>query len=436
MTIGTTEDGLAQRLDEAIEREGRRVVVLDDDPTGTQTVSDVEVVLAPSDEAFDQFFESRDRALWVLTNSRSLARADAIELVKRTHGQIERAAGRAGVAWVPLLRGDSTLRGHVFAEIDAISQPESVTLFVPAFPEGGRTTRDGQQLVRAEGMERNVADTEFARDITFGYRSHRLVDWVAEVGTGRPATLIPLEVIRSAGVDAVRDALQSSPPGTVIIPEATQVDDLLPVALGLLAAEGAGHQVVVRSAATFAATRTGLRARPVDSVPLRRGARVLIACGSHTSGARAQLAALASIGIEPITVFPDTDPNQAAAQVVTALDATGLAALATPREFAAGTDVVAGAAFLAPLERTVELVADAVDAVIAKGGISSAAVARSLGATAARVEGQLEAGVPLWRLRIRERGLPYAVVPGNVGDRDTLVRILGQFGHRLSAEAD
>ena len=132
-------------------------------------------------------------------------------------------------------------------------------------------------------------------------------------------------------------------------------------------------------------------------------------------------------------MFPDTDPSEAAAQVLAALDSTGLATLATPREFAAGTDVVAGATFLVPLERTVALVADAVDAVIVKGGISSAVVARSLKATEARVEGQLEAGVPLWRLRIGERGLPYAVVPGNVGDRDTLIRILGQFGHRLSA---
>ena len=218
----------------------------------------MDVVLAPSDEAFDRFFASRDRALWVLTNSRSLAQADAIGCWQRTHDQIDHAAGRAGVAWTPLLRGDSTLRGHVFAEIDAIAPRESVTLFVPAFPEGGRTTRDGQQLVRTEGTERNVVDTEFARDVTFGYRSRRLVDWVAETGAGRPATLIPIEVIRSAGADAVRHALEGATPGTVIIPEATVVDDLLPVALGLLAAERAGRQVVVRSAATFAAHPHGI----------------------------------------------------------------------------------------------------------------------------------------------------------------------------------
>src|SRR5579875_1561803 len=108
----------------------RRVVILDDDPTGTQTVADVEVILHPSLDAYRQFFAGPDRAIYVLTNSRSLNREGATGLVARIRDEVRLAAreARAGVAF--LLRGDSTLRGHVFAEIDVLAaglpRPRSV----------------------------------------------------------------------------------------------------------------------------------------------------------------------------------------------------------------------------------------------------------------------------------------------------------------------
>jgi uncharacterized protein YgbK (DUF1537 family) len=62
-----------------------------------------------------------------------------------------------------------------------------------------------------------------------------------------------------------------------------------------------------------------------------------------------------------------------------------------------------------------------VTAVIAKGGITSAEVARSgLGARTARVRGQLMPGVSVWDLVTAETTIPYVVVPGNVGDPETL----------------
>jgi uncharacterized protein YgbK (DUF1537 family) len=71
---------------------------------------------------------------------------------------------------------------------------------------------------------------------------------------------------------------------------------------------------------------------------------------------------------------------------------------------------------------------DDVDAVVAKGGITSAAAAISLGAKVARVEGQLAPGIALWRLHLgRLRSMPFVAVPGNVGGPDALTDILDRL---------
>jgi uncharacterized protein YgbK (DUF1537 family) len=424
-------DRLADDVRRAIERDGRRVVVFDDDPTGTQTVSDVDVLFGADRALLDAFFASSRRALWVLTNTRAYPRAAAVARLGIAYRTVDEAAGRAGAGWSPILRGDSTLRGHVFAEVDAIASSDSVTLFVPAFPEGGRVTRDGQHWLRLDGEWTNVADTEFARDAFFGYRSHDLVGWVAEVGTGRHATVVPLQAVRHDCGAAIRDALLAEPNGGVVVPEQESRDDVDASVLGLLAAESAGRSVVVRSAATFAAARTGLAARVIDAAAIAHlglpaEPRVLIACGSHTDGSGRQLAALAAAGVRVEVLDRPVDDGSAIERVSTALRQNGIAAIATPRTFVLGTDFEGGQAWMRRLSRAVQALAPGADVVVGKGGITSAELATSLGAGRAHVEGQLEPGIALWTLD-REPRVPYAVVPGNVGDADTLVRVVHRF---------
>jgi uncharacterized protein YgbK (DUF1537 family) len=86
------------------------------------------------------------------------------------------------------------------------------------------------------------------------------------------------------------------------------------------------------------------------------------------------------------------------------------------------------------LGEVVGRVTDHVDGIIAKGGITSAHVALTIGARDATVVGQLEVGVPLWQLEL-PRQRPYAVVPGNVGDSDLLVRLVDRFLEAGSAHA-
>ena len=408
--------------------DGRRVVVLDDDPTGTQTVCDVDVILQPSGPRFDSFFAGAARALYVLTNTRAMPREAATAHLRDVVGLIDAAARRAGAPWVPVLRGDSTLRGHVFAEADVLGAREAVLLFVPAFPEGGRTTVGGAQMVVIDGLPRNAADTEFAADPTFGYRSRDLVSWVAEVGGDRSAIMVALDELRDRRVDAVAEALLRAPIGSVVIPEAETPDDLRSVAIGLLEAEVRGAKVVVRSASTFAAIRAGLQARRIEAIDGSPLGRILIACGSYTAASTAQLNALAARGWPVAEVSPETPIGHVVTMAQARLATDGLAIIASPRSRSDDGSLRSGASMMDRLTEVIGRLRNDVHAVIAKGGITSAAAAISLGADVAWVAGQLAPGIALWSLRLGgARSMPYVVVPGNVGGPDALTDLLDRL---------
>lgn len=422
----------------------RRVIVLDDDPTGTQSVADVEVILRPQLSAYRRFLRGSQRAVYVLTNSRALSQSEAVSLLRRAQAEIFQAAREAGERVSLLLRGDSTLRGHVFAEMDVLAeaQNDAVLLFIPAFPEGGRVTLNGvHYLITAQGYL-PVVRTEFARDSTFGYRSETLREWVAEVGQGRRAISLPLERLRTRGPDALTQVLLEAPAGTVVVPDVEADADLEMLAWGLLDAEERGRQVVVRSASPFAAIRAGLRGMIRRPSLSDASSRVLVVCGSHTSASTAQLTQLerhtTSALLLPTDELLDAGPDALVARLAerinSALQKQRFALLATERvRQTRHSDLTSGAKVMAALTAIVSRVTSSCDALISKGGITSAQIAsEGLAATRAYVEGQLKAGVSLWSLTLPDaRTLPYAVIPGNIGDEQTLVEIARLFGVRL-----
>lgn len=436
--------GKRETWEERLARDQRRILILDDDPTGTQTVSDVEVILRPSLSAYRQFFAGKDKAAYILTNSRALPVEEAVALVREVKDEVELAAAESAQEVAFLLRGDSTLRGHVFAEMDVFATQDSVGLFVPAFPEGGRTTVGGIHYLDAGDGRVPVSKTEFARDTTFGYRSERLIDWVAEVGNGRAAVSVPLEELRRRGPEAVTEALLEAPSGAVILPDAETREDIETIARGLLSAEE-GRRVVVRSGSTFAAVRAGLHAAEVDSVSVPTPGRVLVVCGSHTAASTRQLERLASQIGDPVFLptqeLLQNGPGAVVPPLVRRLERNleqdKLAILATERvRRAEHGNLVVAARVMAALTAAVAGVASRCDAVISKGGVTSAQVATDgLSAVSARVRGQLEPGVSLWDLSLMDgRRIPYAVIPGNVGHEDTLVAVYAKFGAGVSGD--
>src|SRR5215207_5621778 len=171
---------IRRRVDES----GRRVVVLDDDPTGVQSVHGVPVLTTWAVEDLREALEQTSPTFYVLTNSRSLAEEEAIALNQEISRNISEAADSA-TDFDVVSRSDSTLRGHYPAETDALAaaleeggrEPDGL-IICPAFFEAGRITVDDIHWVRQDGELVPAGQTEFASDHSFGYRASDLKAWV------------------------------------------------------------------------------------------------------------------------------------------------------------------------------------------------------------------------------------------------------------------
>ena len=404
-----------------------KTVVLDDDPTGTQSATGVRVLLRWDAERLTTVLREAD-AVYLQTNSRAVDEATAVVLCRRIREEIDFAAARLGEPVQVVLRGDSTLRGHVFAETDALVTDEPI-LFLPAFPAGGRVTADGTHYVESDGRRVSAEQTEYARDPVFGFSRGDLAGYVQEQGDGA-ATTVPLAAVRETRGDAVADALLAVAAGTVVAPDAETDADIDLVHAGLLAARERGGRAVVRCAAPLAARCADAVSHGLLGPPLADGGPVLVVCGSHTTGATAQLADLFRVTRWRTAVDTDaalTDSAAAGRAVVAdaekMLAERGVAVITSERNRRAEQNTLAhGQAVMSALMTAVRLLAPNVRVVISKGGITSADVtAIGLGADAATVRGQVLPDVSVWDL---DTGTTCVIVPGNVGGPTTLTDIV------------
>jgi uncharacterized protein YgbK (DUF1537 family) len=419
-------------------------VVLDDDPTGTQEVTGVPVLLQRDRDELERLLAEHS-AVFILTNTRAMPEDEAVALVAALLEDIREVEARLELTVLVVQRGDSTLRGHVFAEIDVTGR-DSVVVFCPAFPAGGRRTVDGVHQVLVAGEWRNAADTEFAKDPVFGYTARSQLDYVAEKGRGRPGI--------SVGVPQFASALRSAAPGTVILPDVQSDAEIRELASTIEAAAQDGVSVVVRSAAPLAAylahsKSTGfLDADQVaGTAAAGRSGGVLVVVGSHTSATSEQLAELLGEGVpshELSTELALADPVEAGRRLAEAalpdLRDGAVTVISSQRERRAEHSTLAHAeSVMTALTTAVRALAASARAVVAKGGITSAEVARTgLGRRTAWVAGQLLPGVSLWVFsddpdRVDRDGLLYAVVPGNIGTAETLRDVVHTVGDATAA---
>ncbi len=429
-----------------------RVVVIDDDPTGTQTVHGVRVLLSWPVRALRSLLAGGDPLFYLCTNSRSLE-ARAAARVSVTVGRALRSAARRERVTVALLsRSDSTLRGHYPIEVDSLAsglglEPDGI-IIAPAFFEAGRFTADDVHWVERGGTVVPASETEFARDPTFGFKSRDLRSWVEEKTRGavRATSVLSLslDLIRRSGPEGVARALMEASRGQPVIVNATCYEDLEVVVLGILQAEAAGRRFVYRTAASFAKVRAGIEDRGLLTVAEMgvRGGPVLIVVGSYVEATTRQLSRLQETGIaEGVELHTSALERpgrlrrtwrkeiETAAGRVSALLAAGRSTiLYTSRGRRETKEFLGyGASLMAGLCDVVRRVGGKPGAIVAKGGITSVAVARdALGVRQASVLGQVLPGVPVWRLGAGARlaDVPYVVFPGNVGGPEALVEVL------------
>lgn len=434
-------------------------IVLDDDPTGTQSVTGLPVLTRWSQDDFAWAFEQNTAAVYVLTNSRSLdedtTRTRSIEVVRAATSAASAADKR--VRFVS--RSDSTLRGHFPLETDVLTrelvqideQRPAYIVLIPAFPDAGRITVHGVHYWVVDGEATPVAETPFAKDATFGYASSHLGEWVEEkTAGGIPAAdvvMIPIETIRS-GVDAVVQVLRGVPEGSVIAPDVIVEEDMRVIALALLRLETEGKIPLLRIGPPYMRAHIGQEiATPIDPVDVEftNTGGGLVVVGSHVPLTTSQLDHLVESRPDTVTIELDARTllsdrrdlhleQQVAAAVAAIQDGTII--VHTSRELITGRDADDSLDIARKISSAlVDFVARMLEAapprfVIAKGGITSSDTAsEALGIARGTVVGPMLPGiVSLWQPRTGPAlGIPYVVFAGNVGDTTSLTEVVGKL---------
>ena len=445
-------DSLLPAIRTQLAATGRKLVVLDDDPTGTQTVYDIPVLTTWAVDDLAAELQNDLPAFYILTNSRSLPLPDAQALNREIARNLAAASQQCGRDFAVVSRSDSTLRGHYPGEVDALvetlGQDVDATLIIPYFLEGGRLTINDVHYV-AEGDELiPAAETPFARDSAFGYQSSNLRDWVVEKTGGRvphdQTSAVSLEDIRTGGPQRVADVLTGLPKGSVCVVNAVTLRDQAVFVKGLLDAESTGCHFVYRTAASFVQIRLGLETRPIltqDDLALPSAGGGLLVVGSYVPKTTNQVTTLLEQGnVTPIevTVTALLDDAQQQGEIARVIQATDHA-LANDEDVVvytsrtlitvddAAQSLAIGARVSESLVSIVQSITQRPRYVLAKGGITSSDTAtKGLGVKRALVMGQILPGVPVWQLGAETRypGMPYIVFPGNVGDDSAVADVV------------
>ena len=439
-----------------VEAEGRRVAVLDDDPTGTQTVHGVPVLTTWSVEDLRWALEQPSPTFYVLTNSRSLPEDEAAAMNREVAGNLVAAAQSTGTDPVVTSRGDSTLRGHFPAETDALAEGlgggiDGVIL-CPCYLEAGRLTADDTHWVRQGENLVPAGETEFARDASFGYASSDLRLWVEEKTAGRvrasEVVSVGLGDIREGGPGRVSEILRGVEGGLPVVANAASYADLEVFVLGLLDAEEGGKRFLYRTGPSFVRARGGIPERePLGPEELyrrrpRRG-HGLVLVGSHVALTTRQLEEALRLddvrGVELsvprlLKAGQREDELRRVAEEVNAGLAESEVVVYTSREVVGGGSGLTGFEVGRTVSDALVDVMQRVDRqaplsfVVAKGGITSSDVGtRGLGVRRAEVAGQMLPGiVSVWVLPEESAfpGLPYVIFAGNVGGPDSLARVI------------
>ncbi len=443
-----------------------KVVVLDDDPTGSQTVHGCPLLLRWDAQALRQGLEHPSPLLFVLANTRALDPAAAAQRVREICRALKPALESALAAgaidhWLIVSRGDSTLRGHFPLECEVISEelgPFDATLLAPAFLPGGRTTVDGVHQLHGEP----VHTTPFARDRLFGYSTSFLPDWVAEKSGGRLAaaqveriSLAHLEEALLDGGELLCQCLAGLPPQRYVVVDAERPEQLaaLGAAMRQLTAPAAAQRwgrprrLLVQSAASLINGLVELPPQPLDAAGLarlRRPGPGLVLVGSHVPLADLQLERLLAqpgcSGVEiSVAKLARLLEGPLPDRLLASLEQTWLEQLravlaggGTPVLFSSRGEVACrsaaerrrlGLALAGLMARLAAALAPQLGYLISKGGITThTLLADGLRLSAVQLQGQLLPGLSLVLTSAEAPvpGLPVITFPGNLGDGESL----------------
>ena len=447
-----------------------KIIVLDDDPTGSQTVHSCLLLLKWDVATLKLALEDASPIFFVLTNTRSLTSEAARSITTDVCTNLKQALAETNITnFLLVSRSDSTLRGHYPVETNAIADilgPFDAHFLTPAFFEAGRITLQSTHYIEdTNGIRTPTHETEFAQDSVFGYSTSYLPDYVAEKTKGNISASqverFQIEDIRSGTLERLL-ALHSN---QCVAVDAQTQSDLDQFANDLITAATHGKKFLFRSAASLLTSLAALPEQPTPSKKmhqLTRSNNGVVLVGSHVQTTTRQLKHLLQepgiIGIE-IDVSQlqipedqrledqnledqnseDQNPEDLE-KVCNKILATLLSQIQrahahgktpvvyTSRKeltFPKASDRLAfGKAVSALLTALVKNLPTDLGYLISKGGITSNdTLSQGLSLTAARLLGQIIPGVSVVTTpadHVQFANLPVILFPGNVGDDNAL----------------
>lgn len=407
-----------------MKREKWKMVVLDDDPTGIQTVHGCLLITQWDEESVRLGFADEQPFFYILTNTRALTREEAARVTREAMEMVVKVNEDYGYRLVIVSRSDSCLRGHFPLETDVMREcftgrglsvlPK--TPFCPAFIESGRVTIKGVHYMKDGERMIPVSETEFARDNVFGYHTSVLHDYILEKGAD---------------------------PDDYIIVNAQSYEELNASASQIVSSVLAhDSSIIIRSSSSLPKAIAGCPDIPLlDGSMLKSAGVGCFIVGSHVKKTTRQLEALlcesGTFGVELDVrrILEDSEPlMQETLAVMQQVAGQGL----VPVVYTSRQEVRLDDADLRQHlgQKVSDFLVDVVRRMpftpaylVAKGGITSHDImTKGLGIKSARVMGQIVNSVPC----VMTRDFPYVIFPGNVGDEDSL----RETYQKLSASQD
>ena len=426
-----------------------KIIVIDDDPTGSQTVHSCLLLTKWDVETLKLGLLDESPIFFILSNTRALTPEQAATVMQEVTHNLTEAIAQSNIQdFLVVSRSDSTLRGHYPIETDVIAAELGqfdAHFLVPAFFEAGRVTRNSTHYLMVDGVETPVHKTEFAKDSVFGYTYSYLPDYVEEKTKGQ----IKAETVERFTLDDIRSGslerlMKLSGNQCGVVDGETQAD-LDSFANDLLLAASLGKKFLLRSAASILTSLAALGPQPLAAEEMRQYVRSskpgVILVGSHVKKSTQQLERLLQesevVGVEVnVSHLVAASPEQSATLLKNILEKVNevhaggrTPVIYTSREELTFENVQVrlefGAAVSELLMDIVRGLPEDIGFLISKGGITSNdTLSKGLALTTARLLGQVLAGCSMVRTPANHPKfpeLPVVLFPGNVGDVDGLV---------------
>jgi len=444
----------------AAERIKGKIIVLDDDPTGIQTVHSIPVYTSWDFSTLRQIMKDKYKVIYILTNSRALTSVETQKRHKQLTLDLKQIALEERKKFLLISRSDSTLRGHYPLETktiyDELKKDEEIDgeIIIPFFLEGGRFTFNDIHYVKEQNTLVPIGQTEFARDSVFGCKASNLKEWIEEKTSGQyPAgqvISISLKMLREKDIKGILHKLLKIKSFNKLIVNAVDYTDLKVFLIALSESINRGKNFLFRTAASFVQVIGGFNPKPLlteetlypKGKPSTPG---IIVIGSYVQKTTRQMIKLAELSN---LIWIEWDVSQAKTQKHLNLEVERVTSevrkgfnfendvcIYTSREYYRNNSqnenndkyLIFSARISEGLVKVVQALKIRPSFLVAKGGITSSDIGvKGLNVKRAMVMGQIQPGIPVWELGSESRfpGLPYIIFPGNVGTDDTLKKVV------------